>query len=120
MEPKEIEFTEKNIEESTVYSSFLKTIKSNNLNWLPSDSNQPTLSLKPQPGVNYQSGVSNINYPLKKGDILQHKLTNEDRINAIIADMTELKDKVDALNKTARELISDMRSEKHERRTLSK
>ena len=47
-------------------------------------------------------------------------LTNDERINAILKSVNSLTDSVNILKATARELISEMKVEKHERRTLGK
>ena len=70
----------------------------------------------PNQTLNIIHGTGSYNYAIDRYDVL----TNDERINAILKSVNSLTDSVNTLKATARELISEMKVEKHERRTLGK
>ena len=72
----------------------------------------------PNQTLNYLTSTvtGGYNYAIDHYDML----TNDERINAILKSVNSLTDSVNTLKATARELISEMKVEKHERRTLGK
>lgn len=79
----------------------------------------PNYNLHVSGGTHVSGNTGNISYGTHGLDPYA-QLTNEERIDAILTSMTTLTDAVNTLKTTARALISEMKIEKHERRTLGK